>query len=214
MRNYIIADNQELTRFALESLLQKGDENNVYRAYDRAGLVALLKEHESAVVLLDYTLFDFADEDQLLIIAERFLMSQWILISDELTPQFIRRVVYSSHQFSVVFKDGPLGDVREALNAVNRHARYLSQRALETIITQQQEEEKPESVLTATETEIVKAIAQGKTTKEIATERFSSIHTVTTHRKNIFRKLGINTAHEAVKYALRAGLIDPSEFYI
>ena len=224
MRNYIIADNQELTRFALESLLlthkgtsvardQNDEEKNVYRASDRAGLVALLKEHESAVVLLDYTLFDFQDEDQLLIIAERFGLSDWILISDELTPQFIRRVVYSSHQFSVVFKDGPLGEVREALKAVDRHSRYLSQRALESIIAQQQEDETP-SILTTTEMEIVKAIAQGKTTKEIAAERFSSIHTVTTHRKNIFRKLGINTAHEAVKYALRAGLIDPSEFYI
>ena len=215
MRNYIIADNQELTRFALESLLQKDEENVIYRAFDKARLVELLKEHESAVVLLDYTLFDFTDEDQLLIIAERFNLSDWILISDELTPQFIRRVVYSSHQFSVVFKDGPLSEVREAVNAVNRHTRYLSQRALEVIIThQQQEEDKTESVLTETETEIVKAIAQGKTTKEIAAERFSSVHTVTTHRKNIFRKLGINTAHEAVKYALRAGLIDPSEFYI
>ena len=214
MRNYIIADNQELTRFALESLLQNVEGATVYRAFDRAGLVDLLKEHESAVVLLDYTLFDFADEDQLLIIAERFSLSDWILISDDLTPQFIRRVVYSSHQFSVVFKDGPLSELREALNAVNRHTRYLSQRALETIITQQQQEDETPSILTQTETEIVKAIALGKTTKEIAAERFSSIHTVTTHRKNIFRKLGINTAHEAVKYALRAGLIDPSEFYI
>ena len=214
MRNYIIADNQELTRFALESLLEKNEESVIYRAFDKAGLVALLKEHESAVVLLDYTLFDFADEDQLLIIAERFNLSDWILLSDELTPQFIRRVVYSSHQFSVVFKDGPLSEVHDALNAVERHTRYLSQRALETIITQQQQEEETPSILTTTEMEIVKAIAQGKTTKEIAAERFSSIHTVTTHRKNIFRKLGINTAHEAVKYALRAGLIDPSEFYI
>ena len=214
MRNYIIADNQELTRFALESLLQKDEGNVVYRAFDKVRLVELLKENESAVVLLDYTLFDFADEDQLLIIAERFSLSQWILISDELTPQFIRRVVYSSHQFSVVYKDGPLSELREALSAVNRHTRYLSQRALETIITQQQQEEETPSILTTTEMEIVKAIALGKTTKEIAAERFSSIHTVTTHRKNIFRKLGINTAHEAVKYALRAGLIDPSEFYI
>ena len=214
MRNYIIADNQELTRFALESLLQKNEETAVFRAFDKAGLVALLKEHESAVVLLDYTLFDFADEDQLLIISERFNLSDWILISDELTPQFMRRVVYSSHQFSVVFKDGPLSEVKDALQAVDRHTRYLSQRALEAIITQQQEEDKADNLLTQTETEIVKAIAQGKTTKEIAAERFSSIHTVTTHRKNIFRKLGINTAHEAVKYALRAGLVDPSEFYI
>ena len=134
MRNYIIADNQELTRFALESLLQKDEENVIYRAFDRAGLVSLLKEHESAVVLLDYTLFDFADEDQLLIVAERFNLSDWILISDELTPQFIRRVVYSSHQFSVVFKDGPLSEVREALNAVNRHTRYLSQRDRKSVV--------------------------------------------------------------------------------
>ncbi len=213
MRNFILADNQELTRFALESLLQKDEGNKIYRAFDKTGLVALLKEHESAIVLLDYTLFDFADEEQLLIIAERFSLSQWVLISEDLTPQFIRRVIYSSHQFSVVYKDSPLSEIRETLCAVERHTRYLSQRALEAIITQQQEEEAP-SILTQTEKEVVKAIALGKTTKEIAAERFSSIHTVTTHRKNIFRKLGINTAHEAVKYALRAGLIDPSEFYI
>jgi DNA-binding NarL/FixJ family response regulator len=213
MRKYIIADNQELTRYALECLVQKGDESITYPAYDKAGLVALLKEHESAVVVLDYTLFDFADEEQLLIIAERFALSDWLLISEELTPQFLRRIVYSSHQFSVVFKDGQLSEVREALNAVERHARYLSQRALDVIISQQQEEQTP-SLLTETEKEIVRAIALGKTTKEIASERFSSVHTVTTHRKNIFRKLGVNTAHEVVKYALRAGLIDSSEFYI
>ena len=212
MRNYIIADNQELTRFAMESLLRKDEENGVYRASDKASLVALLREYENAVVLLDYTLFDFADEDHLLIVAERFSLSEWILISDELTPQFLRRVVYSSHQFSIVFKDSPLQEVREALKAVGRHQRFISQRALEIIINQQQEEHP--SILTDTETEIVRAIAQGKTTKEIAAERFSSIHTVTTHRKNIFRKLGVNTAHEVIKYALRAGLVDSSEFYI
>ena len=214
MRNYILADNQELTRFALESIIRQDETATVYRATDKAGLMALLKEHESAVVLLDYTLFDFADEDQLLIVAERFLLSQWILISDELTPRFLRRVVYSSHQFSIVFKDGSLKDVRDALDAVVRHGRFISQRALEVIINHQQDDQDRPSVLTETETEIVRAIAQGKTTKEIATERFSSIHTITTHRKNIFRKLGINTAHEAVKYALRAGLVDSSEFYI
>ena len=214
MGKFIIADNQELTRFALESLIKRDESNVVYKAFDRAGLIQLLKEHESAVVLLDYTLFDFADEDQLLIVAERFALSQWILISDELTPAFLRRVVYSSHQFSIVYKDGTLKDVRDALEAVSRHTRHISQRALEIIITHQQAEEDRPSILTETETEIVRAIAQGKSTKEIAAERFSSVHTITTHRKNIFRKLGVNTAHEVVKYALRAGLVDSSEFYI
>ena len=214
MGKFILADNQELTRFALESLLKKDEENVVYKASDKAGLVELLKEHESAVVILDYTLFDFSDEDQLLIVAERFSLSDWILVSEELTPRFLRRMVYSSHQFSIIFKDGPLQEVREALEAAGRHQRFISHRALEVIISQHHEEEEQPSVLTATEVEIVKAIAQGKTTKEIANERFSSIHTITTHRKIIFGKLGINTAHEVVKYALRAGLIDSSEFYI
>ena len=214
MGKYILADNQELTRLALISLIKQNEENTLYVATDKAGLVELLKEHEDAIVLLDFTLFDFADADQLLIVGERFVLSQWILISDELTPTFVRQVIYSSHQFSIVFKDGPLNEVREALQTVSRHQRYISQRALEVIINQQQVEEERPSILTETETEIVRAIAQGKSTKEIAAERFSSVHTITTHRKNIFRKLGVNTAHEVVKYALRAGLVDSSEFYI
>lgn len=212
MAKYILADNRELTRFALENLIRQ-KEGMVYKTSNKAGLVELLKEHENAIVLLDYTLFDFADVDQLLIVGERFALSQWILISEDLTPAFLRRVVYSSHQFSIVFKDEPLSSVREALQAASNHKRFFSQKALETIISHQEEEERP-SILTETEIEIVKAIAQGKTTKVIAEERFSSIHTINTHRKNIFRKLKINTAHEVVKYALRAGLIDSSEFYI
>ncbi len=212
MKDYIIADNQELTRYALEHLISEDKEQHLFYAWNRTALVNLLAEHTNAIVLLDYTLFDFADEDQLLIVAERFSQSQWILLSDELTPQFLRRVTYSSRQFSIVFKDGSLGEIRQALIATDRHERYICQRALEAIISQQQEE-KPD-LLTATEVEIVRAIAQGKTTKEIAAERFSSIHTITTHRKNIFRKLNVNTAHEVTKYALRAGLIDSSEFYI
>ena len=214
MGTYIIADNQELTRFALESLIRQHEENVIFRATDKAGLTDLLKQHEHAVVLLDYTLFDFADEEQLLIVSERFALSQWILISDDLTVPFLSRMVYSSHQFSIVYKDGPLHELREALRATSRHERYISQRALENFIAQRQSSDERPSLLTATETEIVRAIAQGKKTKEIAEERLLRIHTVTTHRKNIFRKLNVNTAHEVVKYALRAGLVDSSEFYI
>jgi len=215
MKEFIIADNQELTRYALEHLIGEGKDSAVYVASNRAGLVKQLTLHPGAVVILDYTLFDFQDEDQLLIVAERFSLSEWILFSDELAPQFVRRVVYSSHQFSVVLKDSSVSELRQAIIMVGQHNRYLSQRAMETIIAQQQEEKQMSNyVLTQTETEIVRAIAQGKTTKEIAAERYLSVHTVTTHRKNIFRKLGINTAHEATKYALRAGLVDSSEFYI
>ena len=213
MKKYIIADNQELTSFALNSLLKRDESNVVYNAVNKGSLIELLKEHEDSIVILDYTLFDFHDEEQLLIISERFSMSSWILISDDLPKSFLIKIIYASHAFSVVFKEESMKEIRYAIQSVANGRRFVSQWATEIILSQQREEEKPD-ILTSTETEIVKAIALGKTTKEIANERFSSIHTINTHRKNIFRKLGINTAHEAVKYALRAGLIDAMEFYI
>ena len=212
MANFILADNQDLTRFAFEKLIQQKEDNVIRWASNKKELVLMLQEDENSVVVLDYTLFDIADEEQLLIISERFNMASWVLISEDLTEKFIRHIIYSSNAFSVVFKDDTIKCIHEALQSAALGKRYISQRALEILITQKQEEAEP-AVLTATEKEIVRAIAQGKTTKEIANERFSSVHTITTHRKNIFRKLNINTAHEVVKYALRAGLVDTSEFY-
>ena len=215
MANYILADNQDLTRYATETLIrQKDAKPNIRTATDKTQLIHLLKETEDAVVVLDFTLFDFVDEQQLLIISERFSMAAWILLSEHLTDAFLRRVVYASNAFSIVFKDETLASVRDALISAATGKRYISQQATEILLKQHQDDEETRIGLTTTETEIVKAIARGLTTKEIAAERFSSIHTITTHRKNIFRKLKVNTAHEVIKYAMRAGLVDPCEFYI
>ena len=214
MAHYILADNQELTRFALECLIKQDERNTIGRISDKAGLVQELKEEDArCVVVLDYTLFDFADEAQLIVMSERFPATQWVLISDDLTVELMRRMIYASPRFSIVFKDCALSEVREALLAAADGKRFVAQKAMEQILAERQEETKT-NVLTATEMEIVKAIAKGMTTKEIADERFSSVHTVTTHRKNIFRKLGVNTAHEAIRYAIRSGWVDPNEFYI
>ncbi len=213
MVTFIIADNQELTRAGIESVIA-GDDARILHAPDKAELIDLLKQYDDSVVILDYTLFDFTDVDNLLIVGERFCRSRWLLISDDLTAEFLKRIFYSSGQMGVVFKDQSLHIIREAINNTVSGNRYISQRAVVLLLNQQPEEPVTASSLTCTELEILKAIAQGKTTKEIAADRFSSIHTINTHRKNIFRKLGVNTAHEAVKYAFRAGLVDPSEFYI
>ena len=213
MSTFVLADNQELTRFALERLLVREEDSDIRRVSDRAGLLHTLKETDGdCIVILDYTLFDFADEEQLLIVSDRYSDSQWVLISEDLTVNLLRKVIYSSHQFSIVFKDATLDEVRQAIHSAVQHRRYLCQRATEMVLAQQ--ETSLSDPLTASEIEILRCIAQGKTSKVIAQERFSSIHTINTHKKNIFRKLSVNTAHEAIKYALRAGIVDPSEFYI
>ena len=58
-------------------------------------------------------------------------------------------------------------------------------------------------------------MALGKTTKEIAAERFLSVYTVMTHRKNIFRKLEVNECARSNKnMPFVQGIVDVVEYYI
>ena len=210
--NIILSDNQELTAYALRRMLEEQGCATISEAHNKAALIDALAKTPHSVVLIDFSLFDFTDDESMLIVSERYAESRWVLLGDELTDAMLRRMVYGSQAFSIVFKDSSLQEIAEAVAAATNGRRYLSPRATEILISHQNDD--TPSHLTTTEIEIAKAIAQGKTTKEIAAERCSSIHTITTHRKNIFRKLGVNTAHEVMRYALRAGWVDSAEFYI
>ncbi|MBQ9546311.1 MAG: response regulator transcription factor [Bacteroidales bacterium] len=212
-KRFIISDNQELTATAIKHLIPQHSDAESLQANDKAQLISLLSENADSAVVLDFTLFDFADIDSLLIVSERFPQASWVLIADEMSEQLIRRATVESKVMSIVFKECPLLEINDALNAASQGQRYLCPKAMEILLSHTGATDSHE-LLTATEMEIAKAIAQGKSTKEIAAERFSSVHTITTHRKNIFRKLGVNTAHEVMRYALRAGWIDSAEFYI
>lgn len=212
--NFIIADNQELTRFALGRLLEGFADSHVEYASDKAGLVELLLSGGHGVVILDYALFDFTDVENFLIVAQRFPETSWVLLSDDLTEQFLRCVVYGSRTISVLFKDASLKEVTDVIVTACGGKRYISQRITEVLLSSQRLQDADVSKLTPTEVEVIRSIAQGRTTKEIAAERFSSIHTINTHRKNIFRKLGVNTAHEAIRRAVRSGLINEADYFI
>ena len=214
MAKFILADNQDLTRIGVESIITKDKTHSWQSVSDKATLIEQLKKDEERIIILDYTLFDFSDVDSLIIASERFPFSQWILLCNDLTDSFIRKIIYSTHNISIAFKDSSVKVIIEAIDSVLHGKRFIRQRALEILLEKEQKINDAPSRLTYTEKEILKVIAQGKTTKEIAAERFCSIHTVNTHRKNIFSKLGVNTAHEAIKYALRAGIVDTEDFYI
>ena len=59
MANYILADNQDLTRFAMERLIQEKEENVILRATNKKELVTMLQKNEYSTVILDYTSYDF-----------------------------------------------------------------------------------------------------------------------------------------------------------
>ncbi len=209
----LLADKQDITRAGLTYVIQQMGVGDSKYTEDKAELLLALKEDDRAVVILDYTLFDINDAEELLILNQRFPHTHWLLFSEDLSSNFVKILIASSMHFSVLMKECALSEIREAIQYAAHGNRFICQRMTEVLLSPSVEREEKVN-LTKTETEILKEIALGMTTKEIAEKRFSSFHTVNTHRKNIFRKLGVNNVHEATKYALRAGLVDSAEYYI
>ena len=210
----LLADKQDITRAGLTYVIEKMEGLETKFVEDKAELMLALKENEDTVVILDYTLFDINDAAELLILNQRFPYTRWLLFSEDLSADFVRVLIASSSMFSVLLKESQLMEIKEAIRFCVASKRFVCQRMMEVLLAPVQQEPEEKVNLTKTETEILKDIALGMTTKEIAEKRFSSFHTVNTHRKNIFRKLGVNNVHEATKYALRAGLVDSAEYYI
>lgn len=213
MKRFLLADRQGITRAGLMFLLGAIPDADYKFTEDKTELINALCETPDSIVVLDYTLFDINDAAELLILSQRFGNVHWVLFSEDLSANFVRMVIASSPQFSVLLKESPLQEIREVLSFAMRGRRFICQRMAELLLVPETRE-KEQVKLTRTETEVLKDIALGMTTREIAERRFSSFHTVNTHRKNIFRKLGVNNVHEATKYALRAGLVDSAEYYI
>lgn len=96
-----------------------------------------------------------------------------------------------------------------AVRAIYQQDSYLYPSAAAAVIEsyRQKGEEDPYDRLTAREREILKLIAEGHTSREIADMLFVSLSTVVGHRAKIMEKLGLKNRTELVKYAMRKGLI-------
>ncbi|MDR1763393.1 MAG: response regulator transcription factor [Dysgonamonadaceae bacterium] len=211
---FIIADNQAISKAGIRFLLKEcGFADRIMEAPTKKELISLVSEFSDAAVVLDYTNLDFNNIEELLIVASRFPAIDWLLFSDELALPFLKRISIEE-AFGILLKNSSDEEIREALRNVLRGKRYVCPRLKQFILDFIESKESEKQLLTSSEKEILKLIALGKSVKEIAEERFSSIHTITTHKKNIFRKLEVNNVYEATKYALRSGLVDATEYYI
>lgn len=211
---FILADNQDISKAGIRYLLDKSGFDGIqYEARSKKELMQRLSENENATVVLDYTNLDFNNIEELLIVASRFPNVKWILFSDELSLPFLKRI-YLEKAFSMLLKNSTLEEIKQSLISSCTPNRYICPRLMQFISVSKGWKDTEKMTLTPAEQEILKLIALGKSVKEIAEERFSSVHTIMTHKKNIFRKLEVNNIHEATKYALRSGLIDTADYYI
>ena len=217
MRDIILADNQDISTAGWHYLFQNNSEIiEIHEVEQKSALITLILKSPDSLVILDYTLFDFESVNELLILEQRFDKIDWILFSDELSDDFLRTLLYNTNSFSVLMKDCSKEEIGSAIKEAMKGNRYICNYVSNILLdsNKSMQVQPVKSRLTATEQEILKEMALGRTTKEIAAHRFVSVHTIMTHRKNIFRKIEVNNVHEATKYAIRAGIVDMAEYYI
>jgi DNA-binding NarL/FixJ family response regulator len=111
-----------------------------------------------------------------------------------------------------VLKSGADTDIVDACRAAMRGEPFLypdAVRALVREVIESSADRGEFEPLTPRELEVVKLIAEGNTSKEIAETLFLSVKTVERHRANILEKLGLRDRVELTRYAIRRGLIEP-----
>ncbi len=215
--NYILADNQDLSCMGFTYLLAELGKQELSCVQNKAELLKSLKANPSSLVIFDFVLFDWTSVEEFVEMVKRFPESKWLSIMDVIDEQLIHQFTNQLSDVNIALKTNAKEELSAALIASSQGKKYYCSEALDIILGNKKS--KPASdkrilQLTPTEKEIVQLLAQGKTTKEVANERHLSYHTVITHRKNIFRKLELNSVHELTRYALKNGLADLTEYYI
>jgi DNA-binding NarL/FixJ family response regulator len=107
-----------------------------------------------------------------------------------------------------LLKDSIDSDLVVAVRAVARGEGFLSPAISATVLDDYQKHvTDPLDSVTPRERQLLQMLAEGKTSKDIATELAISIYTVDAHRSRIMKKLGLRTIGELVRFAIERGLI-------
>lgn len=216
MIKVIIADTQFLIVESLKSLLQVDEKHSVVAvASTKTGLIDLLEKHDNRLLIIDFALIDNFEIEDLKKINGEYPDVSILILTNALTRQEILDLTKSGFK-NIIYKTADRDEILSAIDLTLKGKNYYSEEILDLLMDpaeNKQTIEKP-GRLTISEIEIVKLIANGLTAKEIASKKHISFHTVNTHRKNIFRKLGVSNASELIMVAIKAGWIDNIEYYI
>lgn len=211
-----IADSQFLVVDSLIRLIESENSYSICGIVDnRKSLLELLKSETADLLITDYNLIDYESPEDFKFILEDFKNLPILILTNQITTVELERLMKSGIR-NISLKTDDKKDLLFSIEMAMRHKNHFNEQVLEMIIGINENKGTPSeaSNLTYSEIEIIKLIAEGYTTKEIALKRHISTHTVMTHRKNIFRKLEINNVSELIRFAVRKSLIDYTDYII
>ncbi len=206
----LLADAQYLVRMGLRHIVSRDDALEVVGESSGSDeLQRDVKELAPDVVMLDYNSEEAFELDDIARIKAISSNTHVLVISADESKENINRSLELGVN-SYLTKQCDREEILNAIFATAKGQRFYCNKVLDIILEKHlgQEVDCKPTALTAREVEIVKLIAEGKSTKYIADNLHLSHHTIYTHRKNVMKKLGINSASELILYAINSGIVD------
>ncbi len=203
----VLADDHDLVRSGIKALLSMIEGVEVIaEARDGKELINLVDSLDPDVVMTDISMPGMDDITAIAEIHAKHPKMRMLVLSMYDTVDFVKRAV-ANGACGYLMKDAPPFELEQAVRSVMATGSYFSPSIAQRLL--QPSEPTVDDELTHRQVEILKLIAQGRASKEIAYELGLSPKTVDVHRARIMERLRLNDIASLTRYAMRKGLIKP-----
>jgi DNA-binding NarL/FixJ family response regulator len=207
----LVADDHALVRDGLKHVINaEPDLEVVAEAADGAEAVHRAVTDDINLAILDISMPRMTGLQAARELSRRRPELRLLILSMYENEQFLFEALKAGAS-GYVLKSGADDDIVDACRAAMRGESFLYPSAVSTLVRDfvERGSEREYDPLTPRELEVLKLIAEGKTSKEIAELLVLSIKTVERHRADILHRLGMRDRVDLTRYAIRRGLIEP-----
>ena len=205
----LIADDHEVVRLGIKSLLVNTDITVVAAASDGEAAVAAVRKSQPDVVLLDIRMPEMDGLTALSRLRMEHPTLKIIMLSTYDNPTYVARAVAlgaNGYLLKATSRDELIGAIRKAAGGEDAWTRDELRRVTGALATPRMSAE-VEVPLTQRESEVLRQLAHGLTNKEIGQALGISYETVKEHVQHILRKIGVNDRTQAAVWAVRKNLV-------
>ena len=202
----ILADDHPMFREGIRKIIERIEGARITgEANDGLELLELLKKSSPNLVILDISMPNLRGLEAIREIKKTYPQVKVLVLTMHKKKEFLRQALRDGAD-GFLLKEDAGSELIRAMQTVRNGGKYLSP-LLSSVLTSLAVEEEKTEVLTMREREVLKLLAEGKRTKEIAAALYISPHTVRRHRANIMEKLDIQNLADLVKYAISQSYI-------
>jgi DNA-binding NarL/FixJ family response regulator len=202
----ILADDHAMFREGVKKIIERIESALISgEVNDGLELLELLKRSSPNLIILDISMPNLRGLEAIREIKKTYPKVKILVLTMHKKKEFLRQALQDGAD-GFLLKEDAGSELIRAVQTVRNGGKYLSP-LLASVLTSLALEEDKTEVLTMREREVLKLLAEGKRTKEIAAALYISPHTVRRHRSNIMEKLNIQNLADLVKYAISQSYI-------